>query len=171
MEGQLSPPPAGTPGPDFTLPRSSYARVSLTDVRGRRVILAFYHADWEPVSQQQLMLYQDHLAGFSRLGAVLLAISIDHIWSHGACARAASINYSLLADTQPPGAVCRAYGVYDEHARTSARTLFVLDERGVIRWSQIYPAAINPGVGGIFTALEAMGDEELEHGVRISSAL
>ena len=75
--------------PDFTLPRSSYAAVSLADFRGRRVILVFYPADWEPVSQQQLTLYQDYLAAFSRLGAVLLAISTDHVWCHGAFARAA----------------------------------------------------------------------------------
>jgi peroxiredoxin len=101
-------------------------------MRGRRVILVFYPADWEPVSQQQLTLYQDHLAAFARLGAVLLAISTDHVWCHGAFARAAGLAYPLLADAHPHGAVARAYGVYDEQTGLSARTLFVLDERGVI---------------------------------------
>src|SRR5713226_981359 len=113
MDGQLFPLPPGTPAPDFTLPRSSYASVSLADVRGRRVILVFYPADWEPVSQEQLTLYQDHLAEFGRLGAVLLAVSTDHLWCHGAFARAVGIAYPLLADSHPQGAVSRAYGVYD----------------------------------------------------------
>ncbi len=160
MDGQLSPLPPGTPAPDFTLPRSPYAAVSSADVRGRRVILVFYPADWEPVSQQQLTLYQVHLAEFARLGAVLLAVSTDHIWCHGAFARAAGIHYPLLADSHPQGAVTRAYGVYDEQAGSSSRTLFVLDEHGVIRWSQAYPAAINPGIDGILTALESMGGEK-----------
>jgi peroxiredoxin len=130
-------------------------------VRGRCVILVFYPADWEPVSQQQLTLYQDHLAEFARHGAVLLAISTDHLWSHGAFARAAGLHYPLLADAHPKGAVCRAYGVYDEQAGASTRTLFVLDEHGVVHWSQTCPAAINPGIDGILTALEAMGGEKI----------
>ena len=111
----------------------------------------------ETVSRQQLTLYQDHLAAFARLGAVLLAISTDHVWCHGAFARAAGLAYPLLADAHPHGAVARAYGVYDEQTGLSARTLFVLDEHGVIRWSRTSPAAINPGVDGILTALEALG--------------
>jgi alkyl hydroperoxide reductase subunit AhpC len=117
----------------------------------------FYPADWEPVSNEQLTLYQDYLAEFARRGGVLLAVSTDHIWCHGAFARAARINYPLLADAHPQGAVSRAYGVYDENAGTSSRTLFVLDEHGIIRWSKTCPAGVNPGVDGILTALEAMG--------------
>jgi peroxiredoxin len=135
-------------------------------VRGRRVILVFYPADWEPVSQQQLTLYQDHLAEFARHGAVLLAVSTDHIWSHGAFVRAAGIHYPLLADAHPPGAVCRAYGVYDEQAGESSRALFVLDEHGVIRWSQTCPAAINPGIDAILTALESMSRKGADHANR-----
>ena len=150
----LGPLRPGTHAPEFTLPRSSYASVSVGDFHGRSVILVFYPADWEPVSQQQLALYQDHLAEFSERGAVLLAVSTDHIWSHGAFARATGIRYPLLADAQPKGAVCRAYGVYDERTEASARALVVLDAAGLVRWSQVYPAAINPGVGGIITTLE-----------------
>jgi peroxiredoxin len=157
MNGHCTPLPPGTPAPAFTLPQSSHAAVSLADVRGRRVILVFYPADWEPVSQEQLTLYQDHLARFGQLGAVLLAVSTDQFWCHRAFARAAGLAYPLLADAHPQGAVTRAYGVYDEQAGASARALFVLDEAGIIRWSYTGPAAINPGIGGILTALESMG--------------
>jgi alkyl hydroperoxide reductase subunit AhpC len=121
----------------------------------------FYPADWEPVSREQLTLYQDHLAEFGRLGAVPLAVSTDHHWCHGAFARAAGIAYPLLADAHPQGAVARAYGVYDEQAGSNCRALFVLDEHGTIRWSQSWPAAISPGIDGILTALESMGGEEV----------
>jgi len=56
--------------------------------------------------------------------------------------------------------VSRAYGVYDQKAGACVRSLFVLEERGVIRWSQAYPAGVNPGVDGILTALETMGPVE-----------
>ncbi len=161
MAHQLSPLLPGSVAPDFSLPRSSYAAVSLTDLRGRRVILVFFPAAFEPVSREQLTLYQEYLASFERLDAVLLGISTDHFWSHGAFARAAGIHYPLLADAHPKGAVSWAYGVYDEQAGASARALFVLDTRGVVRWSHTCPAAINPGVGGILMALEATGGEEV----------
>jgi peroxiredoxin len=166
MDGPCAPLPPGTSAPDFTLPRSSYASVSLADVRGRRVILAFYPADWEPVSQQQLTVYEDHLADFARLGAVLLAVSTDNLWSHDAFARATGIHYPLLADAHPQGAVCRAYGAYDEQAGASSRALFVLDDRAVIRWSQSCPAAINPGIDGILTSLESMSPKGADHAHR-----
>jgi len=166
MDRPCAPLPPGTPAPDFTLPRSSHAAVSLADVRGHRAILVFYPADWEPVSQQQLTLYQEYLAELDGLGAVLLAISTDHIWSHRAFARAAGIAYPLLADAHPQGAVCRAYGVYDEHAGSSSRTAFVLDEDGIIRWSQACPVAINPGIDGILTALESMSLKGANHDYR-----
>ncbi|MDB5057023.1 MAG: thioredoxin peroxidase [Chloroflexi bacterium] len=160
MNGHCAPLPPGITAPAFTLPRSSHAAVSLADVRGRRVILAFYPADFEPVSQEQLTLYQSCLVEFGRLGAVLLAVSTDHLWCHGAFARAAGISYPLLSDTHPHGAVSRAYAVYDEQSGLSFRALFVLDEHGIIRWSQSYPAAINPGIDGILSALESMNGEK-----------
>src|SRR5260221_3693548 len=156
MSRQHSPRQPGTPARDFTLQRSSYASVSLADARGDRVILVFYPADWEPVSEQQLTLYQEHLAEFARLGAVLLAISTDHIWCHGAFARSAGLHYPLLADFQPRGRVARQYGVFRETHGVSARALFVLDAQRVIQFSKAYPDQLNPGVDELLTTLEAL---------------
>jgi peroxiredoxin len=82
MDSRLLPLPRGTVAPEFTLPKSSHAVVSLADFRRRRVILVFYPADWEPVSRQQLVLYQEYLDEFVRLSAVPLAVSVDHVWCH-----------------------------------------------------------------------------------------
>ncbi len=117
----------------------------------------FYPADFEPVSEEQLRLYQDELAEFDRLGASLVAVSTDHTWSHTAFARAVGIHFPLLADAHPQGAVSRAYGAYDEKAGACSRAIFVLDERGVIYSCQTFPVGVNPGVDGILTALEVMG--------------
>lgn len=116
----------------------------------------FYPADWEPVSEQQLTLYQEHLAAFARLGAVLLAVSTDHIWCHGAFARVAGLHYPLLADFQPRGRVARQYGVFREAHGVSARALFVLDAQRVIQFSKAYPDQLNPGVDELLTTLEAL---------------
>jgi peroxiredoxin len=154
MDELPTPLSAGTPAPDFTLPRSRHASVSLRDFRGRRLVLAFYPADWEPVSREQLALYQEYSPAFQDLRAEVVGISTDGIWSHAAFARVVGIRFPLLADSHPKGEVARAYGVYLERKDTSNRALFVVDEGGIIRWSRAYPAPVNPGVDGILCALE-----------------
>src|SRR3712207_4287980 len=145
MDELPTPLPPGTPAPDFTLPRSWHASVSLRDFRGRRLVLAFYPADWEPVSREQLALYQEYLPTLDGLRADLVGISTDGIWSHHAFARVAGIEFPLLADSGPKGAVARDHGVYLEREETSGRALFIIDERGLVRWSRTYPHLHNPG--------------------------
>jgi peroxiredoxin len=157
MDEQLTPLPPGTPAPDFTLPVSRYASVSLNDFRGRCAVLAFYPADWEPVSREQLTLYQEYRSTFQDLRADVLGISTDGIWCHAAFARETGVRFPLLADSDPQGAITRAYGVCLECKEPSSRALFVIDERGLIRWSQAYRSPVNPGVDGILRVLEVMG--------------
>ena len=158
MEERPTPLPAGTRAPDFALPRSAHASVSLRDFRGRRVVLAFYPADWEPVSREQLALYEEYLPAFRELRAGIVGISTDGIWSHAAFAREVGIRFSLLSDSHPKGAVARAYGVCPEDKDSISRALFVVDELGTIRWSRAYPVLVNPGVDGILGALEPMAE-------------
>ena len=154
MDGLPTPLELGTRAPDFALPRSPHASVSLGDFRGRRVVLAFYPADWEPVSHEQLALYEEYAPTFRDLRAEVVGISTDGVWSHAAFAREAGLRFPLLADSRPKGAVARAYGVYLEREDTTNRALFVVDERGTVRWSRAYPRLVNPGVDGVLRALE-----------------
>ena len=153
-----APLPPGTPGPDFRLPRAPDQTLALGSLRGRPVVLAFYPADWEPVSAEQLATLQRYLPELGRLGAALLGISVDGIWSHLAFSRARGLAFPLLADAEPKGLVARAYGVYRAPEGASARALFVLDGVGVIRWREVSPPSVDPGVDGILTALERLRD-------------
>ena len=146
----------GTRAPDFSLPVTADQRVSLSDFAGQTVILAFYPADWSPVCGDQMALYNEILPEFRKHQAVLLGISVDGPWCHGAFSAARKLHFPLLADFEPKGAVARAYGAYREQEGTSARALFVIDGDGVIRWSYSSPVAVNPGADGILEALEAM---------------
>ena len=65
------------PAPDFTLPVTPDQHLSLSDLRGGSVILAFYPADWSPVCHDQLALYNQILPEFHRRGAQLVGISTD----------------------------------------------------------------------------------------------
>src|SRR5260370_9942713 len=103
-----TPLPPGSPAPEFALPSTPDQRVSLTEFRGRPVILAFYPEDWSPVCSDQLALYQELLPEFQRFDAVLVGISVDGIWSHLAFAKDRNLHFPLLADFEPQGMVGRA---------------------------------------------------------------
>src|ERR1700677_4862105 len=147
---------SGTPAPDFTLSVTPDQRLSLRELRGKPVILAFYPADWSPVCGDQLALYNEILAEFKSHGAELLGISVDGVWCHAAFAKERHLHFSLLADFEPKGEVARRFGVYRDKDGFAERALFVLDKEGVIRWSSVSPVGINPGADGILTALEAL---------------
>jgi peroxiredoxin len=154
MAGILTP---GTVAPDFTLPESPDKKLSLKDLRGKPVILAFYPADWSPVCGDQMALYNEVLPEFQNYGAQVVGISVDGAWCHAAYAQAKKLRFPLLADFEPKGAVSRAYGAYLQEAGFSERALFVIDKDGVIVWSHLSPVGVNPGADGILTALEELG--------------
>jgi peroxiredoxin len=150
---------AGTRAPDFTLHSTPDQTLSLSELRGQPVILAFYPADWSPVCGDQMALYNEILPEFHRFGAQLVGISVDGVWCHAAFARDRKLHFPLLADFEPKGAVARAYGAYREHEGVTERALFVLDADGVVRWSYCSPVGVNPGADGILEALEALPGE------------
>ena len=153
---------AGERAPDFTLHSTPDQTVSLSELRGQPVILAFYPADWSPVCGDQMALYNEVLGEFRRHGASLLGISVDGSWCHGAFAAARKLHFPLLSDFEPKGAVSRAYGAYRAHDGHSERALFVIDGDGVIHWSYCSPVGVNPGADGILEALESLAAARTE---------
>jgi len=147
---------AGTPAPDFTLNTTPDQVLSLSELRGRPVILVFYPADWSPVCGDQVALYNEILPEFREYGAAILGISVDGVWCHAAFARDRKLHFPLLSDFEPKGAVARLYGAYREGEGISDRALFVLDGDGIIRWSFLSPIGVNPGADGILNALESI---------------
>jgi peroxiredoxin len=150
----------GTKAPDFDLASAPDQSFSLGDLRGRAAILVFYPEDWSPVCSDQLALYQQLLPEFRKLGAELVGISVDGVWSHLAFAKDRNLTFPLLADFEPKGEVARAYGVYRAKDGTSERALYVIDGDGVVRWSFVSPVGINPGADGILSALEELPKED-----------
>ena len=157
---QASPLPPGTEAPDFELPSSPDSTVSLAELRGRPVILAFYPADWSPVCSDQMGLYQAVLPEFQRFDAELLGISVDGVWCHRAFAEDRNLRFPLLADFEPKGEMARAYNVYRAEDGTSERALYVIDGDGIVRWSYVSPVDVNPGADGILRALEEIAKED-----------
>src|SRR4051812_44768037 len=127
--------PAGTQAPDFTLHVTPDQTLTLSELRGKPVVLCFYPADWSPVCGDQVVLYNELLPEFKKFGAELIGISVDGVWCHSAFSKDRSLHFPLAADFEPKGAVARLFGAYRERDGVTERALFVLDKEGVITWS------------------------------------
>jgi peroxiredoxin len=146
----------GNIAPGFDLCVTPAHKLSLADLKGKRVILAFYPADWSPVCGDQMTLYNETLKLFRKFNAEVIGISVDSKWCHMAFAQDRNLHFPLLSDFEPKGAVSRLYGCYNETDGESKRALFVIDEQGIIQWSYLSPDGINPGADGILDALEKL---------------
>jgi peroxiredoxin len=146
----------GSEAPDFELRSTPDQSLSLSELRGRPVVLVFYPEDWSPVCSDQLTLYQELLPEFAKFDAQLVGISVDGIWCHLAFAKDRHLQFPLLPDFEPKGEVSRRYGVYRAADGTSERALYVIDRDGVVRWSYVSPVGVNPGADGILKALEEL---------------
>lgn len=147
--------PVGTTAPEFTLPDANGQPVSLSDFRGRPVVLVFYPLDWSPGCSRQLELYQQELAEFEARGAAVIGVSVDSIYSHGAWAAVRGITFPLLSDFHPKGDVARRYGVWRDSDGFSDRALYVIDADGVIRYADVSPRVEHlPDIYELFAALD-----------------
>ena len=92
---------AGEMAPDFSLNVTPDQKLSLSELRGRPVVLAFYPADWSPVCGDQMALYNETLKFFRKHNAELLGISVDSKWCHLAFTQGRKLHFPLMADLNP----------------------------------------------------------------------
>ena len=146
---------AGTPAPDFTLPDQDGNEVSLSALRGERVVLVFYPLDFSPVCTDQLNVYQEVLPELEERGVTVLGISVDSAYAHKAFQRHLGISIPLLADFHPKGAVSSAYGVYIDERGHNQRALVMIGPDLRVQWAHRSPTPLEiPGANLIFDALE-----------------
>ncbi|MBV4356786.1 redoxin domain-containing protein [Pinibacter aurantiacus] len=150
----------GKKAPDFSLFTTPDQQIELNQLKGKRVILAFYPADWSPVCGDQMSLYNEMLKFFHKQNAELIGISVDSKWCHLAFSRDRNLHFPLLSDFEPKGAVSKLYGVYDDKTGECKRALYVLDEEGYVRWKYLSPVGVNPGADGIMDALDEMNSKK-----------
>ena len=134
MTGErLSP---GDPAPDFTLASDQGGEVTLSDLRGRKVIVYFYPAAMTPGCTTEACDFRDNLAALGDAGIDVLAISPDKPAKLAAFREKESLTFPLLAD--PDRSVLEAYGAYGEKMMYGKpvtgviRSTFVIDEGGRI---------------------------------------
>jgi peroxiredoxin Q/BCP len=135
----------GSRAPDFTLTSDDGSTVTLSALRGKKVVLYFYPKDDTPGCTTQACDLRDAMPTFQDLDAVVLGVSPDPVASHRKFRDKFGLNYPLLADEDHR--VAEAYGVWKEkkmYGRTSMgieRSTFLIDEDGKIReaWRKVSP--------------------------------
>jgi len=144
----------GDVAPDFTLKDQTDREITLSSLRGKKVVLSFHPLAWTSVCKLQMQDLEKHKADFDRLGAVALGLSVDSVPCKRAWAEAIGVQETaLLADFWPHGGVAQAYGIFREKHGSSERAVLVLDREGVVRFKKIYPIKEVPDIAEIIKAV------------------
>ena len=131
----------GAKAPDFRTLDQHGNPVSLTDFRGRKVVLYFYPKDNTPGCTKEACAFRDSYAKFRKQGVEILGVSIDSEKSHRSFAGKFNLPFTLLADTDKK--IVEAYGVWGEKIRYGRkymgthRATFLIDESG--RVAAVFP--------------------------------
>jgi len=144
----------------------NFEDVSLEDYKGQYLILFFYPLDFTFVCPTELHAFQERLEDFNRLGATILACSVDSQFSHKAWLDTPrekggikGIEYGILADIG--GKVAKDYGVFNEENNIAYRGLFLIDRDSIIRHQSINDLPLGRNIAETLRMLEALQHVEL----------
>jgi peroxiredoxin len=137
------PPKVGEAAPDFRLPYATLEKIyfkpeehlSLSGLRGKNVILAFYPADWSGGCTTEVCTLRDTFSELAKLNAAVLGISGDYVFSHHEWAKFHKLQFPLLSDHDHK--IARLYGSFNEAYGFNKRTVFLIDKDGVVRYSNL----------------------------------
>jgi peroxiredoxin len=146
----------GMAAPDFSLYDADRKATSLSDFRGKNVVLAFYPGAFTGVCTTEMCTFRDRMDGLNSLNAQVLGISVDGAFAQKAFSDQNNLNFPLLSDFQR-----EAVNQYDlaipnfagmEGYIASKRAVYVVDGEGVVRYAWVGP---NPGVEPDYDEVQA----------------
>jgi len=155
----------GEPAPNFTLDAvvaKEFKKVSLTDYRGKWVVLFFYPLDFTFVCPTEIKGFNQALDSFNKLNAVVLGGSVDSKFSHLAWIKRGDLgelNYPLLSDFRKE--VAGRYGILDEKEGAALRALFIIDPNGILQYQLVHNLSVGRSVEETLRVLEALQTGEL----------
>jgi thioredoxin-dependent peroxiredoxin len=137
----------GDAAPDFTLPTDGGGEITLSQLRGRKVVVYFYPKDDTSGCTKEACGFRDAMPDFSGIDAAIIGISKDSVASHDKFKAKHELSFTLASDTT--GEVCERYGVWVEKNMYGRkymgieRSTFLIDGEGVIRG--LWPKVKIPG--------------------------
>jgi len=149
----------GSKAPDFTLTNQDRQPVTLSEQRGRPVVLAFFPAAFSSVCQKELCTFRDSMARLGQANAQVYGISVDTFFTLKAFHDQQKLSFPLLSDFNKQA--IREYGVFNEDMiglkGIAKRAVFVIDKDGVVRHREVLEDARNePDYDKVFSALAAL---------------
>ena len=130
----------GAPAPDFTLNDGNGEAWRMADQRGKVVVLLFYPGDETPICTRQMCSVRDRWEDYSATGAEVVGISTDSVESHKKFAEHHELPLRLLSDAS--GEVANLYGAHSLIPGKVARSVFVVDANGTIRYRDVRPLGL-----------------------------
>ena len=155
----------GSLAPFFTLDavvNQEFKKISLSDYRGKWVVLFFYPGDFTFVCPTEIRGFNKSLADFAKINTAVLAVSVDSKFSHMAWIKSGALDkleLPLLSDFSKQTA--RAYGVLDEVQSSARRGLFIIDPSGVIQHMLVHNDKVGRSVEETLRVLKALQTQEL----------
>lgn len=156
----------GEPAPDFTMSTTAdienlSSSASLADYKGKWLVLFFYPLDFTFVCPTEITALSDRLEDFTELGAEVLGVSIDSVFSHRAWLNTPrskqgieGVKYPLASDMTKQ--VCKDYGVYIAAKGIATRGLFIIDPEGVLQYAVYHNLNIGRSVDETLRVLEGL---------------
>ena len=133
-------PQLGTPAPEFTLKDGNGNDWRLSDNRGKVVVLLFYPGDETPICTRQMCSVRDRWEDYAATGAEVVGISTDSVESHKEFAKHHNLPLRLLSDSDQE--VANLYGARSLIPGKVARSVFVIDAKGIIRHRDVRPLGL-----------------------------
>ena len=149
----------GSKAPDFTLTNQDRQPVTLSEQRGRPVVLAFFPAAFSSVCQKELCTFRDSMARLGQANAQVYGISVDTFFTLKAFHDQQKLSFPLLSDFNKQA--IREYGVFNEDMiglkGIAKRAVFVIDKDGVVRHREVLEDARNePDYDKVFSVLASL---------------
>ena len=146
----------GSKAPDFTLTNQDREPVTLSQLQGKPVVLAFFPAAFSSVCTKELCTFKDSMAQLGKANAQVFGISVDTFFTLKAFQDQQKLTFPLLSDFNKE--VIRDYGVFNENMSglkgIAKRATFVIDKDGIVRHAEIQEDARNePDYDAVFKAL------------------
>lgn len=132
--------PVGQAAPDFTLRDQNREAFTLSGLRGKKaVLIVFYPFAFTGICTGELNRIRDQLPIFQNDDVQVVSVSCDSVYSQKVFALREELEFPLLADYWPHGAVARGYGVFNEDAGCANRGTFLVDRDGIVRFTEMNP--------------------------------
>jgi peroxiredoxin len=152
----VSHPLIGTLAPDFTLVNQAGTPVTLSGLRETPVLVVFIPFAFSPLCTSEIIDLRDSGDLAPEEAVRVVTISCDSVFANRAWTDATQYKRDVLSDFWPHGAVCRAYGIFDEKAGRAVRASFLVDAGGVVRWATVNDADHVRDVGDYAEAISAL---------------